>query len=148
MHAPEGLWVELIHELFECAAVGVAFDGSSDYADRSFFDGSEADLALVHEEQAVLSADDYLAGMGLWRLGLLFHQPEQCIELGITCGFDGCSASSLSFFDGLHDTFAVEGFEQIVDRIDLKGTNGILVEGSGEDYLRHGHTTLEQLFQD
>ena len=62
--APEGLGVELVDELFEGAAVGLAFDGAGDDGDGALVDGGEADLALVDEQEAVLGADDDLAGGG------------------------------------------------------------------------------------
>ena len=65
VRAPEGLGIELVQQLFEGSAVGVAFDGRGDYADGAAFDGGEADLPLIDEQQPVLRADDDLAGVGL-----------------------------------------------------------------------------------
>src|ERR1700734_1122574 len=49
--APEGLGIELVGELLEGAAVGLALDGGGDNGDGALVDGGEADLALVDEEE-------------------------------------------------------------------------------------------------
>src|SRR5271154_5559031 len=64
--APEGLGIELVGELFEGAAVGLALDGGGDDGDGALVDGGETDLALIDQEQTVLGADDDLAGGGGW----------------------------------------------------------------------------------
>ncbi len=51
------------------------------------------------------------------------------------------------FVEGAEDAFAIEGLEQIVDGVDLKGADGVLIVGGGEDDLGQGGALLEQFLQ-
>ena len=53
----------------------------------------------------------------------------------------------LRFFERLEHALFIEGLQQIVDCVDLKGAHGVLVEGCGEDDLRQGHVAIEQLLE-
>ena len=57
-------------------------------------------------------------------------------------------AGAWAFSMVLEDALAVEWLEQIVDCVDLKGADGVLVEGGGEDDLRQRHLAVEQFFED
>ena len=84
MGTPEGLGIELVGELLESSAVGLALDGGGDDGDGALVDGGEADLALVDEQEAVLGADDDLAGggCGAGDLDLFLEEAEQGVEIG------------------------------------------------------------------
>ena len=89
VRAPELLGVELLLKLFEGAAVGVAFDVARDDGDAAFFDGGEAEVFLVDEQEAALGADDDLAGASRGRCSvsagavcLAFDHAEEGVELG------------------------------------------------------------------
>ncbi len=117
--SPEGLRVELIHEFFEGSAVGMAFDGWRDDADRPVLDGGEADLFLVDEQQAALGADDDLAGLPERRLSLLADEAEERVELGLgpSSGADGGSSdlpvSALAgLLDGADDATRSKGLSR------------------------------------
>jgi len=48
----------------------------------------------------------------------------------------------------LHDALLIEGLEKIVDGIDLKGADGVLVERGREDDLREGQLPAQEFFED
>ena len=149
--APEGLGVELVDELFEGAAVGVAFDAGGDDADLAFVDGGEADLALIDEEKTVLGADDDLSGLdarGGLGLDLFLHELEEGIEFGFAGGLGRGGDAGAGLVEGEGDAGAVEGLEQVVDCIHLEGADGVLVEGGGEDDLGEAGGGVEELFDD
>src|SRR5258706_7868908 len=79
MRPPEEIGVERLQQLFQGAAVGMAFHGVSHYADDTVFDGGVADLFLVHQHESSSRADHYLAGLGLRRL--LLQQADQSFQL-------------------------------------------------------------------
>ena len=71
--------------------------------------------------------------------------------------FEGCFFGEVLLLDafagaaeGLEDAAAIEGLEQVVDRVHVEGAHGVLVECSGEDDLRHGagRFFVEELFDD
>ena len=139
--APEGFGVELVEELFEGADVGCAFDGGGGDADGAVVDGGEADVLLVDEEETAAGAEDDLAGGGgaRWRWGfggLGGYEFEEGVELveGVGVGGGGGEAGA-GLGDGLGDAVAVEGLEEVVDGVDLKGADGVVVVGGGEDDL-------------
>ncbi len=145
--APEEVGVEEFEELFEGAALGVAFDGGGDDADGAVFDGGEADLGLVDEEQAALHLDDELAGSGSAGSGLL---AVKHLEQGVDAGGFGFRADAgferggggfgtvvehagAGAFNGLEDAGAVERLEQVIDGVHVEGADRVLVVGGGED---------------
>jgi hypothetical protein len=50
--------------------------------------------------------------------------------------------------DGLCDAGLVEGFQYVVDGIDVEGLNGVVVEGGGEDDVRYLELAFDELFED
>ncbi len=82
---------------------------------------------------------------------LLFEQAEQGVEAGseVTAGLGwdvrGLLLREVLLLDALAGAVerleyavAIEGLEQVIDRIHVEGAHGVLVECSGEDDLRHG----------
>ncbi len=53
-----------------------------------------------------------------------------------------------NFLDGLRDALAVEGLEQIIDRVHFERLHRVLVVGGGEDDLRQRNLAVHQLLDD
>jgi len=165
--APEEAGVEEFKEFFEGAALGVAFESGGDDANGAVFDGGETDLGLVDEKQAAVYLDDELAGAGGSGSGLLtVEHLEQCVDAGgFGCGlgflagggFEGVWSdfgavvehAGAGAFDGLEDAGAVEGLKQVVDGVHVKGADGVLVVGGGEDDQGQAleATVVDKVFQ-
>ena len=81
-------------------------------------------------------------------LDLLLEEAEEGVELGVGGGgrLGGRGDAGAGLFEGLEDAGAVEGLEQVVDGVDLEGADGVLVEGGGEDDLRHADGFVERAF--
>ena len=146
--APECFGIELVHELFEGAAVGLALDATGDDGDGAAFDGGEADLALVDEEQAAEGADDDLAGGWFGWRGAGLDEAEEGVETGVGCGVGAVGQPGFHLLHRLQHALAVEGLQQVIDGVDLKGADGVLVEGGGEDDLREAGLLVEEFFED
>ena len=144
MSAPEEGGVEEVEELLEGAALGVAFKGLGDDADDAFVDGGEADVGLIDEEQAALGLDDEAGGLrGAAGAVGTAEQLEERAEVGLDLGFgerggavgEGSGEAAFDALDGLEDAGAVKGLEEVVNGVDVKGADGVLVIGRGEDDL-------------
>ncbi len=148
--APEGFGVELLHELFEGAAVGVAFDCIGDDADGAVVDGGEADFALIDEQKAALGADDDATGLGFGGLGAGLDDAQEGVELGVAGGVagGGFGAAGADFVDGLEDAGAVEGFEEVVDGVEFEGSHRVLIVGGGKDDVRQGDLFSDEALED
>jgi hypothetical protein len=149
--APESFRVELVDELFEGAAVGVAFNAGGDDADLAVLNRGEAYFALVDEEKAVLGADHDLSGLyarGGLDLDLLLHQFQEGIEFSIAGGLRRGGDAGAGLFEGTGDTGAVKGLEEVIDGVHLEGADSVLVEGGGEDDLRTRELLVEELLDD
>jgi len=112
------------------------------------------------ERRSVCGAAGVLQGGGF---GLLLQQFEQALQplfaAGLRQGFKGCGRAGgealANFLDGLLDAALLKGLEEVVDRVDFKGADSVLVEGGGEDDLGHGCVVVpvvtlavEEFFQD
>ena len=138
--APEEGGVEEFEEVFEGAALGLAFEALGDDADDAFVDGGEADFGLVDEEKAALGLDDEALGLGLARCPLgSIEEPEQGVNLRLGQRAGGVAGhAAADALDSLLDAGAVKGLEQIIDGVHVKGADGVLVISGGEDDLGHG----------
>src|SRR5208282_3701544 len=130
---PEGVGVESGVELFEGAALRGAFDFAGDDGDEAAFDGGEDEVVGIDEEHALLGLDEDFGG----RLGGGLGGGELGDELfqalgGAGVGFD----FFFGFLDGFGDAGFVEGFEDVVYGVYVEGLDGVLIEGSGKDYVR------------
>ena len=130
--APEEGGVEEFEEVFEGAALGLAFEALGDDADDAFIDGGEADFGLVDEEEAALCLDDEALGLARGGGLRIVEKAEEGVELRGGLGVGDAGAHALQ---GLFDAGAVEGLEEVVDGVYVKGADGVLVISGGEDDL-------------
>ena len=94
---------------------------------------------------------------------LSFDHTNQGIKLGGGAGTEvrcrGCAGglgdvaggdAAANFFEGLDEALVVEGLEEVVNGVYFKGPDGVLVEGRGEDDLRHAEFFFkrEDFFED
>ena len=89
-------------------------------------------------------------------LRLSFDHAQQGVELGGGAGAEvGCGGwagglggvaggdAAADFFERLDEALVVEGLEEVVDGVYFEGADGVLVEGRGEDDLRHAELLFE-----
>ncbi len=142
MGAPETYGVEQFEKLFQSAAFGLALENARNDANNTLVNGSEANIGLIDEQQAALRLHDELGGRTA-RLAILgaVQQAQQAIDLDLI-GRAGRRATGgdarLGAIHGFGDAGKVKGLEQVVDGVDVKGADGVLVEGRGKDELRQG----------
>jgi len=143
--APEEGGVEEFEEVFEGAALGLSVEGGCDDADDAIFNGCEADVGLVDEEEARLDLNDELAGCGRPGSGLPVEEFEEGLQVALV-GEGRCSIAGVVFegvfreadadaVEGLADAVGIEGLKEVVGGVDVKGADGVLVVGRGEDEL-------------
>ena len=91
-----------------------------------------------------------MPGVGLRRLRLLFHQPQQSIQLrpvSATRRLGRSSQPRLRLLDRLHHPLSIERLQQIIDRIHLERAHSILVERRRKHHLGNRHLAVQQLLQ-
>lgn len=145
MRTPEGFGVEGSVKFLEGAVVGGAFEILGEDGDEAAFDGSEDEIIGVDEKHALLGADEDLGGLQVGRLGSGKLGDELFEALGgAGLGFD----FFFGFLDGFGDAGLVEGFQDVIDGVDVEGLHGVVVEGGGEDDVRHFEFALDEFLED
>lgn len=145
VRAPEEVGIEIFEELFEGAAVGLAFHAevaAGGDTDDAVFDGGETDVFGIGEEKASGGLDENFCGGRLLRL----EHPDQRFEF-----FDGVAASldfGARLVDGLGDALFVERLQDVIDGVHFEGLDGILIEGGGEDNFGQRDFAVEEFFDD
>lgn len=145
VRAPEGLLIESGEELVEGAVVRSAFDILGDDGDQAAFNGSEDEVARIDKKHALLGANKNLGRLRRRGLGSSELGDELLEALGrADVGFDFL----FCFLDGFGDAGFVKRLKDVVDGIDIESLDGVVVEGRGEDDVRHFELALNELFQD
>jgi hypothetical protein len=143
--APEGIGVEGGVEFFEGAALRGAFDIAGNDGDEAAFDRGENEVAGIHQKHALLGLDEDFGG----RSGGGFGGGELGDEAFETLGGAGVGFDFFfGFLDGFGDAGFVEGFQYVVDGVDVEGLHGVLVECGGEDNVRDFELALDEPFED
>ena len=65
-------------------------------------------------------------------------------SVGLTCGID----FAFGALDGFGDAGFVEGFEDVVDGVDVEGLDGVLVESGGKDDVRNFEFAFDKFLED
>ena len=93
------------------------------------------DVLAVHREEVVANFDHearlvrFLSDL----LGHLLHQQAHEFSIGGELGV-GFSSEQSPFFKGFLQIGSFKWFEQVIDAIDLEGTEGVFVVSRGENY--------------
>ena len=143
--APEGFGVERGVELLESAVVGGAFQVAGEDGDEAAFDAGEDEIFGVDEEQALLGAQQHFGGLRGSGLGSAKLGDELFEALG---GADVGIDFALGALDGFGDAGLVEGFQDVVDGVDVEGLHGVVVEGGGEDHVGDFEFALDDFLED
>src|SRR5882724_9843236 len=100
------------------------------HADNTVFNGSEAQILLIDEQKTSGATEK---DFGILR-ALRFEEFDKRIE---PLGVSGNAVNFLAgFLDCGADAFLVKRFKDVVDRIDFKSLNGVLIKGGSEYDLR------------
>jgi hypothetical protein len=145
VRTPKRVGGESVEEFFEGAVVGGALDFASGDGDEAAFDGSEDEIFGVDEKHALLGFHEYLVGLRGGGFGAGKLGDELLKALGRT---DGGIDFSFGALNGFGDAGLVKGLQDVVDGVHVESLYGVLVEGSGENNVRHFEFTLDEFLQD
>ena len=150
MRAPEDFGVESGVHFLEGAVVGSAFHIAGHNDDFAFGCAGPDHVFGVDEQQALAGFDEDL---GRWNCGL-FSVRLRGVAEAIHETFEALGGAGVRFdfaagaLDGFGDACFVEGLEDVVDGIYVEGLDGVVIECSGENDVRHAHFLFDKALED
>ena len=115
-------WVELLHDEVEGFVDGMLLSAQQEDSGEFVLDIETGDLAYLDGDEFVEEGDEKVRAVVLERGG-------KC-RYGYWRRWRG---KAFEFVEGATQVFLSDGFEKIVDAVDLEGLEGVLVVGGGED---------------
>jgi len=141
VHAPEHAGIEIGLQLFDGAVIGLALQILAHERDQPVVDRGKDEVVRVQQQKAIGAAHEELGLLGLASL----QRAEQFLEgLG---GAGGGVQQTADALQGLCQPLFVDGLEQVINGIQLKGLDGVLVVRGDENDVGNADFALlvEQL---
>ena len=115
-------WVELLHDEVEGFVDGVLLSAHQEDSGEFVLDIETGNLAYLDGDEFVEERDEEVRAV-------VFERGGKC-RYGYWRRWCG---KAFEFVEGATQVFLSDGFEEIVDAVDLEGLEGVLVVGGGED---------------
>ena len=115
-------WVELLHDEVEGFVDGVLLSAQQEDAGEFVLDIETGDLAYLDGDKFVEEGNKEVRAVVLERGGECRNGDRRWWR-----------GKAFEFVEGATQVFLSDGFEKIVDAVDLEGLEGVLVVGGGED---------------